>query len=292
MIVPFAAGSATDTVARLVGAKMAERLGQQIVMENAPGAGGTIAAGRAARAAPDGYTILIHTTIALSAVLYRHLPYDTATAFEPLGMINIGPYVLTSKNDFPASDGKSFLDRLRADGQAVTLAHAGPGTGSHLCALMLMQALDAKPNLVPYRSTSLALNDVMGGQVDTMCDQTTNAFPHIESKAVRAYAITSPTRHPRFPDLPTTAEIGIPSVDVTIWHGLYAPKGTPAEIVSTLHAALQFALADPTVEARLNALGTELFPPDLRDREAHARRVAAELVRLKDVVQKAGVKLD
>jgi hypothetical protein len=155
-----------------------------------------------------------------------------------------------------------------------------------------VQALNFKTNLVPYRSTSLAMNDVIASQVDVLCDQTTNSFPLIESKAVRGYAITSPKRHPRFPDIPTTAEIGLPQVDVTVWHGLYAPKGTPIEILDKLNAALQLALADSTVDARLAGLGTELFPADQRSREAHARKLASELERLREVVQKADVHID
>ena len=292
LLVPFAAGSATDTVARLVSAKMSAQLGQPIVIENLAGAGGTIAAARAARSTPDGYTLLIHTTIALSAVLYKHLDYDTATAFEPLGLINSGPYVLTSKLGYEAKDAKDFLASLKERGEKVAFAHAGVGTGSHLCALMLMQAMNFKTNLVPYRSTSLAMNDVVAGQVDVLCDQTTNSFPLIQSKSVHAYAITSAKRNPRFPDIPTMTELGLPQVDVTVWHGLYAPKGTPVEILDRLHAALQAALADPTVDARLEELGTELFPPDQRSREAHAKKLASELTRLREVVQKAGVHLD
>jgi tripartite-type tricarboxylate transporter receptor subunit TctC len=225
-------------------------------------------------------------------VLYKHLDYDTATAFEPIGLINSGPYVLTSRLGYEAKDAKNFLASLQEKGEKVAFAHAGIGTGSHLCALMLMQALNFKTNLVPYRSTSLAMNDVIASQVDVLCDQTANSFPLIESKAVRGYAITSPKRHPRFPDIPTTAEIGLPQVDVTVWHGLYAPKGTPIEILDKLNAALQVALADSTVDARLAELGTELFPTDQRSREAHAKKLASELTRLREVVQKGDVHID
>lgn len=292
LVVPFAPGSATDTVARLLGAKMSDRLGKPVVIDNTSGAGGTLAAARVARAAPDGYTLLIHTTIALSAVLYKNLSYDTATAFETLGLVNEGPYVLTSNLKFEAKDAKDFLSILKTGSEKISFAHAGLGTGSHLCALMLTQALNIKTNFVPYRSTSLALNDVIAGQVDILCDQTTNAFPHIASNSIRAYAITSAKRHPAFPDIPTTAEIGLPQLDVTVWHGLYAPKGTPANAVEKLHNALQFALSDPDVIKRLRELGTEPFPPEQRSREAHAKKLAAELARLREIVQKAGLQID
>ncbi|WP_353171608.1 Bug family tripartite tricarboxylate transporter substrate binding protein [Paracandidimonas soli] len=292
MIAPFPAGSATDTVARLIGEKMAADLGQTIVVENIPGASGTIAAARAARAKPDGYTIMIHTTIALSAALYDNLSYDTATAFAPIGMVNTGPYVIATHRDYPAKDGKELLDNIRQKGSEVTISNAGVGTGSHLCAIMLSQAIGAEPTLVPYKSTNLALQDVMAGHVDMLCDQTTNAFPHMSAGKIKAYATTSPQRHANFPDLPTTSELGIPDVDMAVWHGLYAPKGTPAEIVDRLNAALQTALGDKQVQQRLDTMGTYLFPDDQRSPSAHAKHLAWELERFDKLVKEADLKLN
>lgn len=292
MVVPFPAGSATDTVARLIGMKMAEKLGQPVVMENVPGAGGTIAAARVARAAPDGYTMLIHTTIALSAVLYKKLSYDTATAFEPIGLVNIGPYVFTANPAYPAKDAKELFANLKANGNKVSFANAGIGTGSHLCAIKLAQTLGAEPNLIPYKSTSLALQDVIAGHVDMLCDQTTNAFPHLVSKKIKAYAITSPQRSAAFPDIPTTRELGIPEVDVSVWHGLYAPKGTSGAIVNQLNGALQVALADAAVQKRLADMGTDLFPANQRSPAAHARWLADELKSVREVIEKAKVQID
>ena len=292
MVVPFPAGSATDSVARLIGIKMSERLHQPVIMENVPGAGGTIAAARVARAAADGHTLLIHTTIALSAALYKKLSYDTATAFEPIGLVNTGPYVFAANPAYPAKDAKELFANLKANASKVTFSNAGVGTGSHLCAIILSQTLGVEPNLIPYKSTSQALQDVIAGHVDMLCDQTTNAFPHLSAKKIKAYAITSPQRHPSFPDIPTTRELGIPQVDVAVWHGLYAPKGTSAAIVGQLNGALQVALADPDVQKRLADMGTSLFPTDQRNPEAHAKHLGAELARFREVVKKANIQLD
>ena len=292
VVVPFPAGSATDSVARLIGQKMAENLGQPLVMENVPGAGGTIAAARAAHAKPDGYTVLIHTTIALSAALYKSLSYDTATAFEPIGLVNIGPYVLAANPAYPAKDAKELFNTLKTNGGKVAFSNAGVGTGSHLCAIMLGQALGAEPNLIPYKSTSMALQDVMAGHVDVLCDQTTNAFPHLASKKIKAYAITSPQRNAAFPEIPTTRELGLPQVDVSVWHGLYAPKGTPTAIVTQLNAALQFALSDAGVQKRLADMGTGMFPANQRSPAAHAKWLADELKSIRVVIDKANVQID
>jgi tripartite-type tricarboxylate transporter receptor subunit TctC len=292
MVVPFPAGSATDTVARLIGQKMSAKLGQTIVMENAAGAGGTIAAAKVARAANDGYTLLIHTTIAQSAALYKNLPYDTATAFEPIGLVNTGPYVFVANPNFRAKDAKDLIATLKADAGKVNFANAGVGTGSHLCAVMLAQTLGVQPTLVPYKSTNLALQDVLAGHSDILCDQTTNALPHLAAGKVKAYAVTAPQRSPNLPNVPTTRELGLPQVDVSVWHGLYAPKGTPVAVVSELNEALQVALADAAVQKRLADMGTELFPAAQRSPAAHGKHLAGELVRFRELAQKANLKLD
>jgi tripartite-type tricarboxylate transporter receptor subunit TctC len=292
MVVPFPAGSATDTVARVIGQKMAEKLHQPIVMENVAGAGGTIAAAKVARAAADGYTLMIHTTIALSAALYKKLSYDTATAFEPIGLVNTGPYVFVSGTAFRVKDAKELIATLKADAAKVNFANAGVGTGSHLCAVMLAQSLGVQPTLVPYKSTSLALQDVLAGHADLLCDQTTNALPHLAAGKIRVYAITSPERSASFPGVPTTRELGLPQVDMAVWHGLYAPKGTPAAVVQQLNEALQTALADTATQTRLAEMGTELFPANQRAPAAHARHLGAELVRFREMAKKADIQLD
>jgi tripartite-type tricarboxylate transporter receptor subunit TctC len=292
MIVPFPAGSATDAVARALGQKMSEKLGQPIIIENVAGAGGTIAAARAARAPADGYTVLIHTTIALSAALYKNLPYDTATAFEPLGLVNVGPYVFVSNPAFRAKDGKDLIATLKADATRVNVANAGVGTGSHMCAVMLSQALGVQPTFVPYKSTSLALQDVMARHSDVLCDQTTNALPHLAAGKIKAFAITSPQRSAGLPDVPTMRELGFPQVDTAVWHGLYAPKGTPAAIVRQVNEALQVALADAAIQKRLADMGTDLFPAAERSPAAHAQYLAKDLARARDVVKAGNIQLD
>jgi tripartite-type tricarboxylate transporter receptor subunit TctC len=292
MIVPFPAGSATDTVARALGQKMSEKLGQPIIIDNVAGAGGTIAAAKAARAPADGYTVLIHTTIALSAALYKNLPYDTATAFEPVGLVNVGPYVFVSNPAFRAKDGKDLIATLKADAAKVNMANAGVGTGSHMCAVMLSQALGVQPTFIPYKSTNLALQDVMAGHSDLLCDQTTNALPHLAAGKIKAFAITAPQRSANFPGVPTMRELGLPQVDTAVWHGVYAPKGTPAAVVRQLNEALQVALSDTAVQKRLADMGTELFPAAERTPAAHAQYLAKDLARAREVVKAGNIQLD
>lgn len=290
MIVPFAAGGPSDVIARLIGAVMGQSLNQQIIIENVAGAGGTNAAGRVARADADGYTMMIHhIALPLGASLYKNLNYDTATAFETLGLVNYGPYVLTTKLDYKANTPKELFDSFKANSDKITFAHAGIGSGSHLCGLMLMQAIGFKANFVAYRGTGPALNDVVAGQVDVLCDQTTNTFPQIEAKKVKAFAITSPQRSPRFPDIPTMADVGLPQLDVNVWHAMYVPKGTPADVQKKLHDALQAALDDKNVQERFAQLGTLLFDKPQRTQAAHREKLNSELVRLKKIVTDAGV---
>lgn len=290
LVVPFAAGGPSDVIARLLGASMSQKLNQQVIVENTAGAGGTNAAGRVARADADGYTMLIHhIALPLGASLYKNLTYDTATAFETLGLVNYGPYVLTSKLDYKANTPKELFDSFKANSDKITFAHAGVGSGSHLCGLMLMQAIGFKANFAAYRGTGPALNDIVAGQVDVLCDQTTNTFPQIEAKKIKAFAITSPQRSPRFPDIPTMAELGHPQLDVNVWHALYVPKGTPADVQKILHDALQSALNDKSVEERFTQLGTLLFPPAQRTQAAHREKLDSELARLKKLVTEAGL---
>ena len=289
LVVPFAAGGPSDTIARMVGLKMGEALGQQLIIENIAGAGGTIAADRVSKTTADGYTLLIHhIALPLGASLYKNLKYDTATAFDLLGLINTGPYVLTTKLDYPANSPAELFAALKARPNN-TFAHAGVGSGSHLCGLMLMQALGFGADFVAYRGTGPALNDVVAGHVDVLCDQTTNTFPQIAEKKIKAFAITSKERAAAFPDLPTTAEVGLPDIDVAVWHALYAPKGLPADVTARVTGALEKALSDPLLLERFTQLGTFLFPAGKRGPEAHRAKFDAELERLKQIVAKAGI---
>ncbi len=293
LVVPFAAGGPSDVISRLIALKMGEKLGQQIIVENIAGAGGTVAADRVSRTAPDGYTLLVHhIALPLGASLYKNLKYDTATAFETLGLINTGPYVLTSKAGLAAADFKELAAYLKNKSNKVTMAHAGVGSGSYICSLMLMQALGFEADMVAYRGTGPALNDVVGGHVDILCDQTTNTFPQIVDKKIKAFAITSAERSSQFPDIPTMDEVGLKGLDLAVWHALYAPKGLPADVKAKVTEALEAALKDPMIAQRFVDLGTFLFPEGARGDVAHRAKFDAELSRMRAIVEKAGIVTD
>jgi tripartite-type tricarboxylate transporter receptor subunit TctC len=290
MIVPFAAGGPTDTVARLIAEPMTRTLGQQVVVENVAGAGGTLAAGREAKADPDGYTLLVHHIgLASSPGLYRKLPYDPATAFEPVGLITDVPMTIVGKADLPPNSIGELLDYIRTNKDDVIFAHGGVGAVSHLCGLLLMDALDTQMTAVGYKGSGPAMTDLLGGQVDMTCDQTTNTMGHIKSGKIKAYAVTTKQRHPSLPDLPTLDEAGLEGFEVTAWHALYAPKGTPEEVVDELAAALQAALKDPKVIERFADLGTEPVPQERATPAALGQHLQAEIAKWKPVIQEAGV---
>ncbi len=289
VIVPYAAGGPSDSIARLVSRSLSETLGQQVVIENVAGAGGTAGAARVAKSPSDGYTLLIHhVALSAGASLYKSPGYDTLTAFEPVGLVNYGPFVLISKKDYAAQSLKEILARLRAEGAKTNVAHAGVGSGSHLCGIMLGQALGTSFNYVPYRGTGPALNDVVGGQVDVLCDQTTNALPQIEAGTVKAYGVTSPSRIAQLPNLPTIAS-EVAGFDLSVWHGLYGPKGMPKDVVDRLNAALQKALADAEILKRFTDLGTVLFPADQRAPAALQAKLEREVKHWANVVNTAGI---
>jgi tripartite-type tricarboxylate transporter receptor subunit TctC len=290
LVVPYAPGGPSDSIARLVGRSMSETLGQQIVVENTAGAGGTTGANRVAKAANDGHTLLIHhVALAAGASLYNNPGYETLTAFEPVGLVNYGPFVLIAKNAFQANTLPELMTELKSNAARITVAHAGVGSGSHLCGIMLAQALGVTLNFVPYRGTAPALNDVVGGQVDMLCDQTTNAVPQINAKTVKAFGVTSPQPITQLPGLPTVASV-IPGFDLAVWHAIYGPKGMPKEAVDKLNAALQKALADAEINRRFTELGTLLFPMDQRTPAALQAKLASEVRHWATVVKAAGVK--
>ena len=290
MVVPFTAGGPSDAIARLIGQSMSSTLGQQILIENTAGAGGTVGAARVAKSDPDGYALLIaHVALPASASLYRNLPYDTATAFEPLGLVNFGPMVLATRKDYPAADVKALLARLKQEGPKTSVANAGIGSNAHLCGLLLQQALGTKFTEVAYRGTGPAMNDLMGGQVDMLCDQSTNAVPQIEGGTVKGFAVTSAKRLGVLKDLPTLQEAGLTGFESVIWHGLYAPKGTPPDTVAALNRALRIALADPNIRSRFAAVGTDIYPEAELTPAAHQARFLAELAKWKDAIARAGI---
>ena len=290
IVVPFSAGGPTDTVTRLIAEPMSRTLGQQVIVENVTGAGGTLGARRVAQAEPDGYTLLVHHIgMATSATLYRDLPYDPKTAFAPVGLITEVPMTLVGRPDFPPNTLAELVSYAKENGEQVLYAHAGIGAASQLCGMLLMQALDTQFTTVPYKGTGPALTDLMGGQVDFMCDQTTNTTNPIKAGSIKAYAALTKERLDALPDLPTAAEAGLEGIEIAIWHGLHAPAGTPDEVVAKLSAALTSALADPNVVQRFAELGTAPVPPEAVTPQALQEKLLSEIDRWKPVIEAAGV---
>jgi len=293
IIVPFAAGGPTDTVARLIAEGMTQTLGQQVIVENAGGAGGTIGATRVARAKPDGYTLLLHHIgHAMSATLYRKLPYDPAKDFAGIGLMTEVPMTLIAKPDFGPGNIGELIAHLKANKEKVTLANAGLGSVSHLCGMLLQEAVGAQMTTVPYRGTGPAMNDIMGGQVDLVCDQTTNTTGPISAGKVKAYAVTTRDRLKTLPNLPTLDEAGLKGFEITAWHGLYAPKGTPQPVIDKLAGALQAALKNPRVVERFASLGTEPVAQERATPAALNQYIQAEVDRWRPIIQKAGAYAD
>ncbi|HEX9272144.1 MAG TPA: tripartite tricarboxylate transporter substrate binding protein BugD [Candidatus Binatia bacterium] len=293
MVVPFAAGGPTDTVARLITVPMSKTLKQQVIVENVGGAGGTIAANRVAKAAPDGYTILIHHIgMATAPALYRKLPYNPMTDFEPIGLINEVPMALVAKKDFPAKDLKELIAYVKANKDKVNYANAGLGAASHLCGMLFMSAIQTDVTTVPYSGTAPAMNDLLGGQVDFMCDQTTNTTSQIKAGKIKVYGVTTKKRVASLPNVPTMDEAGLKGFEVSIWHALYGPKGTPKPVIDKLTKALQEALKDATVKQRFADLGTEPVGEKRATPEALRAHLKAEIDRWGPIIKKAGVYAD
>jgi tripartite-type tricarboxylate transporter receptor subunit TctC len=293
MVVPFAAGGPTDTVARLVAQSMGSKLKQQIIVENVGGAGGTIGAARAAKSAPDGYTLFLHHIGQSTApALYRKLTYNAIDGFEPIGLVTDVPMTLVARKDFPAKDFKELLAYVKANKDKVTYANAGLGSASHLCGMLFMTAIETDLTTVPYKGTGPAMNDLLGGQVDFMCDQTTNTTGQIKAGKVKVYGVTTKTRVASLQDVPTLNEAGLPGFEVAVWHGMYAPQGTPKAIIDTLSGALQVALKDPMVKQRFADLGTEPVAESRAKPEALKAHLKAEIDKWGPIIKKAGAYAD
>jgi tripartite-type tricarboxylate transporter receptor subunit TctC len=289
-VVPFAAGGPTDTVTRLIAEPMSKTLGQQIVVQNVTGAGGTLGAGEVAAAEPDGYTVLMHHIgMSTAPSLYADLAYNPLEDFKPVGLVTDVPMTIVARKDFEPATLQDLIAYVKANADKVTYANAGIGAASHLCGLLFQNAVGVKVTEVPYQGTGPALTDLVGGQVDFMCDQTTNTTGQIKAGEVKAYAITTPERNAALPDLPTAAEGGLPNFEVSVWHGLYVPKDTPDSVVQKLTAALQAALKDPNVVEQFAALGTTPVPADFATPEAHRERLQSQIELWKPIIQAAGV---
>ena len=293
IIVPFAAGGPTDVVARLIAVPMGKALGQTVIVDNAVGAGGTIAAAKVARAAPDGYTIFLHHMgMSTAPVLYRKLSFYPLKDFEYIGQVVDVPMTLLARKDFPASNFKELQAYLKANGNKVTLANAGLGAGSHLCGLLFMSQIGVELTTVPYKGTGPAMNDLLGGQVDLLCDQTTQTVPFIKDGRVKIYGVTTHNRLAALPDVPTLDEQGLKGFEVKVWHGMYAPKGTPREVIDKLNAALKTAMADPMVTRRLAELSSDIPSADKMTPEGLRSHLQAEIAKWGPVIKKAGIYAD
>ena len=293
IVVPYSAGGPTDTVARLIAQAMTADLKQQVIVENVAGAGGTIGPAKVARATPDGYTLLLHHIGQSTApALYRKLPYNPMTDFEPIGLVTDVPMTIVARKDFPPKDLKELVAYVKANKDKVTYANAGLGAASHLCGTLFMSAIQTQLTTVPYKGTGPAMNDLLGGQVDFMCDQTTNTTSQIKGGKIKVYAVTTKNRVASLPDVPTTREAGLPNFEVGVWHGLYAPKGTPKPIVDRLSKSLQLALKDTLVKQRFAELGTEPEPENRATPEALRAQLKAETEKWGPVIKAAGVYAD
>lgn len=293
MLVPFAAGGPTDTVARVTAQAMSKPLGQTIIVENRPSAGGILAPEQVKHARPDGYSILIHHIgMATTPALYRQLRFNPLTDFEYIGLINEVPMTVIANEKVPSKDLKEFLQYLRANKDKVSYANAGIGAASHLCGMLFMSAAGLDLLTVPYKGTAPAMNDLLGGQVTFMCDQTTNTTSQIRAGKVKAFGVTAPQRVASLPDVPTLAEQGLKGAEVAIWHGLYAPKGTPKPALDKLVAALQEALKDEGVRKRFADLGATTYPADKATPAGLQAHLKAEIEKWSPLIKKAGVYAD
>ena len=289
IVVPAAAGGPTDTISRVTAQAMSKVLRQQITIENAGGAGGTIGTGRVVRAEPDGYTLLIyHVGLSTAATLYRKLPSDTRTAFAPVGLITDAPMTIIGRSDLEPNTLKELIAYLKGRSRKTTFGNAGIGSASHLCGMLFMSEVQVQLTTVPYRGTAPVMNDLLGKQIDMSCDQATNTTNPIRGKQVKGYAVTTKVRLKSLPDLPTADEAGLKGFELAVWHGVFAPKGTPPAIVQKLSAALKAALKDPELVKRFNDISTEPVSEERATPEAAQRTLTSEIDRWAPIIKAAG----
>lgn len=293
LVIPFAAGGPTDVVARMLAVPMGKSLGQTVVVENTVGAGGTIAATRVARAAPNGYTLFLHHMgMATAPALYKKLSFDPLKDFEYIGQVVDVPMTLLARKDFPANNLAELQTYVKANKDKVSLANAGLGAVSHLCGLLFMSSIDTDLNTIPYKGTGPAMNDLLGGQVDLLCDQTTQTVPMIKEGRLKVYGVTTLKRLAALPNVPTLDEQGLKGFEVKVWHGMYAPKDTPPAVINKVNAALRDALQDPSIKQRLADLSSDIPSLDKITPAGLKNHLEAEIKKWGPVISKAGIYAD
>lgn len=290
MMMPYAAGGPGDAIARIVAQGMSEPLKQQVIVENVGGAGGTIGSARVASATPDGHSILLmHIGHATNVALYPNIKYDAVKDFEPIGLVGEVPMVIVGKKALPPDDFKALIALIKGNKDSLTYAHAGIGSASHLCGLLFFTAIATEVRQVPYRGTGPAMNDLLGGQVDFLCDQTVNTVPNSIAGTVKPYAVTTLKRLTQLPNVPTADEMGLKGFDLSIWYASYAPKGTPKPVLDTLVAAHQAALKNASVREKLGNIGVVISTPERATPAVLAAHLKSEIAKWAPIIKKAGV---
>jgi tripartite-type tricarboxylate transporter receptor subunit TctC len=290
-VVPFAAGGPTDTLARILTERMRVPLGQTVIIENVTGAAGSIGVGRVARAAPDGYTVSIGhwSTHVVNGAIYA-LPYDLLADFDPVALLPANPQLIVTKTSVPAKDLKELIDWLKQNQEKISAGTAGAGSASHVSGAYLQSITGTRFPFIPYRGTGPAIQDLIAGQLDIMVDQSSNSLPHVRNGKLKAYAVTAKSRLPSAPDIPSVDEAGMPGFYISVWHGLWVPKGTPKEAIAKLTAAVQETLADPAIRARLTELGQDIPPREQQTPEGLAAHHKAEIEKWWPIIKAANIK--
>jgi tripartite-type tricarboxylate transporter receptor subunit TctC len=293
LVVPFAAGGPTDTLGRNLAVSMTNTLKQQVIVENVAGAGGTIGYGKVAKSKPDGYTVLLaHIGMSTAPAMYRQLPVNPLADYEYIGQVADVPMTLIAAKKVPATNLKDFIAYAKANKDKITYGNAGLGAASHLCGLLFLSAIETDVQTVSYKGTAPAMTDLIGGHIDFMCDQTTNTTSQIKAGTVKVYGVTSRARVPSLKDVPTMNEAGLKGFEVVVWHGLYAPKGTPKPVLDKLVGALQTAVQDATFKGRLAELGAEPVSADKATPAALQTHLKTEIAKWGPIIKKAGAYAD